>query len=207
MNFTIDTISEADYNKLKQHALDVMPPVKYHNKYHARTVETVVTTLLAESQHSFSNYNYTVLSLAALYHDTGHSTGNAENHEEKSCDIFLNEVSNLNSNIPDEFCDDICDCIMDTVFLEPCDTELGMYLADADVWSFGTDWKIFFKKTIDVRDEFAPDTSEENWFRFRAYVLSIHEYQTDIGKQKYAIKKRQNKERICEDYGPPIQEI
>jgi len=71
MNFTIDTISEADYNKLKQHALEIMPSVKYHNRDHAITVETVVTTLLAESQHSFSNYECTVLSLAALYHDTG----------------------------------------------------------------------------------------------------------------------------------------
>jgi len=136
----------------------------------------------------------------------GNSTGNAENHEEKSCDIFLNKVSNLNLNIPDEFCTDICDCIMDTVFfLEPCNTELGMYLADADVWSFGTDWEMFFKKTIDVRDEFAPDASEENWFRFRAHLLSVHEYRTDIGKQKYASQKQQNKERIREEYGPPIQ--
>ena len=206
MSFTIESVSESDYDKLRQRALEIMPPEKYHNKNHVETIENIVTTLLTESQFSFSNYGYTVLSLAALYHDTGYSTGNAENHEQESCTIFTNEVNNLKSDISSKFCTDVCDCIMDTVLLEPCDTELGAYLADADVWSFGANWKTFFKKTINVRDEFAPNVSEEEWFRSRAHVLSIHDYQTDIGKQKYAIHKKQNKEQICEEYGPPIQD-
>ena len=114
-------------------------------------------------------------------------------------------MNNLNSNISSELCTGVCDCIMDTIFLEPCDTELGMYLADADVWSFGTDWETFFKKAMDVRNEFAPDVPEGEWFRSRAYILSLHDYQTDIGKQKYATQKRQNKEKICVEYGQPIQ--
>jgi len=206
MNFTIESISESDYDKLKQHALEIMPSEKYHNKNHAEKIESVVTTLLTQSQFSFSNYQYTLLSLAALYHDTGYSTGNAENHEQESCDIFMNEVNALHSNIPSKLCTDVCDCIMDTVLLEPCNTELGEYLADADVWSFGANWGTFFKKATNVRDEFAPDVSEEEWFRSRAHVLSLHDYQTDIGKQKYAIQKKQNKEQICGEYGPPIQD-
>jgi len=205
MNFTIESIGESNYNKLRQRALEIMPSKKYHNKNHAETVENVVTTLLAESQFSFSNYEYTVLSLAALYHDTGYSAGNAEKHEQESCNIFINEVNNLHLDISSDVSTEVCDCIMDTVFLEPCNTELGSYLADADVWSFGANWEMFFEKSMDVRDEFAPNISEGEWFRNRAYVLSLHDYQTDVGNQKYAIQKRQNKEQICEEYGPPIQ--
>lgn len=179
-------------------ACNIMPECEYHNAEHAKRVSEEVNSLFEES--SISSTNSNELTVAAHFHDTGHATGPTEGHEQRSCDIAEEHLTN--AGYDQEFIEEVKTTIEGTVFLEEPSSESGKLLSDADVWNFGADWKTFIEKTLAVRREYAPDIDTNDWLWCRGRVLKSHTYYTDVGRQRYQKRKEENIDRIVSIYGP-----
>lgn len=205
MSFNISPISKETFDAFMNNALSVMPVrTQYHNSAHALEIVEKVQTLLEESQNEYTGYDFTVVTIAALYHDTGYSNGGVDGHEERSGELFSEQCTSLRESghdIPDNFEDDVYNAIQGTVFLQEPETEYGAFLSDADVWNFGAEWDIFYSATVDAKDEFAPEVPIDDWIAFRGFILQKHSYYTDSGIELYQDKKEENIAHIKEEYG------
>lgn len=179
-------------------ACDIMPDAEYHNATHAKRVSEEVNSLFEES--AISSTDSDVLTVAAYFHDTGHATGPTEGHEQRSCSIA--EECLTDAGYSQDFIEQVKTTIEGTVFLEEPSSESGRLLSDADVWSFSADWETFVEKTLAARREYAPNVDTNDWLWFRGRVLKNHTYYTDVGRQKYQKGKEENIDRIESIYGP-----
>ena len=172
----------------------------YHNFSHVESVASEVVTLS-----DFSHSEVLRLQVAGYYHDVGYCHGlerhdyceGGENHEQRSADIARERLEQF--NYPDSFITDVERIILDTEFLAAPETRLGAYLSDADVASFGADFKRFKQTRKRAVTEVFPDMDYGRMVELTVEMLESHEFHTEQAKEKYGEGKERNLEMFREE--------
>ena len=171
-------------------ALEGMPNREYHNRQHTEEVRKEVIRL--------SNFTFVEefkLQTAASFHDTGYIEGQ-ENHEKRSAHIAERVMSAFGYN--DRYIEDIKNIILSTEFLSKPQSDLGAFLADADVASFGKPFQEFWNDRMAVKQEMFEDVPMDEWEKMSIELLEKHEYHTKAAKDRYAKQKQENLRQLKE---------
>ncbi len=157
----------------KLHQLD--PALTYHCLNH--TFDVLEQCLrIAEAEGITNTSDLKNLRLAALYHDTGFLQ-TYKNHEQKGCEIFLNDT--LDMELSEEDKDMIQALIMSTKLPQEPKTLLQRIICDADLDYLGRN--DFFTIADNLRKEFLHFqvvANDEDWHNLQLKFLTTHSYHT-----------------------------
>jgi uncharacterized protein len=131
-----------------------------------------------------------LLKVAALYHDTGFLKTYIA-HEEKSCEIFMNDSAAY--NLTEEEKTVICKLIMSTQIPQCPVTMLEKIICDADLDYLGRD--DFFSVGNQLREEFLSYkivTNNDEWEYLQMKFLQDHQYHTRSSKSLRESAKQDN---------------
>jgi predicted metal-dependent HD superfamily phosphohydrolase len=124
------------------------------------------------------------LAIAAWFHDTGYTSGQAKDHETESIQIatgFLNAHSSS-----DDLKIKVISCINATRIPQSPMTPMERIICDADLFHLGTD--AFKEKSNLLREEFrefsGKEVSKKDWRKINIRFLEGHQYFTAYGKEK-----------------------
>lgn len=165
----------------------------YHNPEHT---SYVVKTALEIGRHEgCTEHELELLSIAALWHDTGYVKV-YRHHEEESCLIARQYLPEYGYSIAE--IDIICSIIMATKIPQTPKTKLEQILADADLEYLGT--PTFEIKSDSLFKELQsnnPILTKEKWDQMQISFLQKHHYFTRFCKEnKEPIKQIYLKELI-----------
>lgn len=116
----------------------------YHGWMHTKSVYDAVFYL--GRLENVDNEDFEKLKIAALYHDTGYTTGKAENHEYQSVAIALKELPSF--GIDDQRISHICRLIVSTVPKIGPAGLLEEIMHDADLEYLGRDYYMFVSELL-----------------------------------------------------------
>ncbi len=184
--------------------------IRFHTLQHTQEVVTACQVLA--DQHQLPLNDRFTLMLAAWFHDTGYTGGEAKGHEIVSVELatqFLTAHS-----IPEDIKSKIIGCINATRMPQSPDNLLEEIMCDADLFHLGTD--DFKEKNRLLRDEIrvfgGKDLSKADWRRINIRFLEGHNYFTKYGKEKLQPVKDQHlaelkkKDKNNEDMKPEKKE-
>lgn len=124
------------------------------------------------------------LFLAAWFHDTGYTGGNARDHESVSIKIAMDFLSQHNAG--EELKKQVTGCINATRMPQNPTTTIERILCDADLFHLGTN--DFTEKNRLLRDEFREfggiELSKKEWRKMNIEFLQAHNYFTTYGREK-----------------------
>ena len=155
--------------------------IKFHTLRHTQEVvaacEKLAETIQLPDDDRFA------LAIAAWFHDTGYTSGNAKDHETISIHLateFLNA-----HDASDDLKNKVIGCINATRIPQNPMTPLERIICDADLFHLGTD--AFKEKSNLLRDEFrefsGKDVSKKDWRKINIRFLESHNYFTAYGKE------------------------
>ena len=159
----------------------------YHNPGHTIYVGKEVQEISLHEQ--LTEKELKLLSVAALWHDTGYIK-TYQGHEEESCLIARKHLPDYGYSIAD--IDLICGMIMATKIPQLPGTKLEEILADADLEYLGT--PSFESKSISLFHELHsinPLLTEEKWNQMQISFLQKHHYFT-----RFCIENREPVKQI-----------
>lgn len=169
------------------------PRLTYHSVDHTIDVLNQVERIAHEEGITDSRQVY-LLKIAALYHDTGFLFTYAH-HEEKSCEIFLQEAE-LYSLTAAEI-QQVIDLIMVTKIPQAPKNLMEKIICDADLDYLGrTD---FFTIGDNLRKEFLEYgivASNEAWEQLQLKFLNQHHYHTEASIRQREPFKRQHLQQL-----------
>ncbi|MEO7524441.1 MAG: HD domain-containing protein [Ferruginibacter sp.] len=182
---------ESDFETIYKHVLvklrDLDPELTYHCIEH--TLDVVMHSARVAQDESINEKELYLLKVAALYHDTGFLY-TYNNHESKSCEIFLEDSKEFNFKEGDK--NIITDLIMATkVPQQPknllqkiiCDADLD-YLGRHDFDEIAERLKVEFLNYGIVADE-------AEWRHIQSKFLENHAYHTNSSQLiREPIKKK-----------------
>jgi predicted metal-dependent HD superfamily phosphohydrolase len=159
----------------------VDPKFRFHNLEHTQQVVAAAQEL--GGQHNLSDEDKLVLIVAAWFHDTGFSSGKAEEHEKESIRIateFLQEQE-VDPNIIQR----VSSAIQATRMPQSPLSTVEKLLCDADLYHLGgPDFK---KMNDNLRDEqeayLGRELSKKEWRQRNIEFLETHQYFTDYAQQ------------------------
>jgi len=165
----------------------------FHNLAHTLNVLEACRKITASATPgSVSPEDEFALELAALFHDTGYSGNDMNNHEQTSISIagqFLRD-----HDVPEEIIDKVTGCINATRMPQQPATFIEKVICDADLYHLGTD--DFTAKTKLLRNELAEAfdqrISKKEWRKRNIEFLENHRYFTEFGRQKLDPVKQAN---------------
>jgi predicted metal-dependent HD superfamily phosphohydrolase len=162
----------------------------FHNLDHTRKVVFACELLAAHYQ--LNDEDQTVLLLAAWFHDTGFSSGRAEDHEKESIRIattFLTE-----HNVDPHIIQRVVSCIEATHMPQSPVTLVEKILCDADLYHLGTD--DFKEKSQLLKKEqenyTGKEISKKEWRQRNIEFLENHKYFTDYCRERLEPKKQEH---------------
>ena len=160
----------------------------YHNANHAVDVYTAAGQIA--SAEGIGEYDTTLLLTAALFHDSGFITGQAD-HELNSCKIARQHLPAFGYSAAD--IDQICTIIMATKMPQTPQTRLGEIICDADLDYLGrNDFFILSKRLFSelvITDHLE---SELEWDKLQVAFLEKHHYFTKTAISLRAAAKQQH---------------
>jgi len=172
--------AQAQVTELLQNKLS--KSIRFHTLQH--TQEVVAACELLATSHQISEDDRFALLIAAWFHDTGYSTGEAKDHESASIQIatdFLNKHS-----VNEELKKRVIDCINTTRIPQNPTTTIERIIADADLFHLGTD--DFKEKSRLLKEELiesgGKDLSKKEWRNINIRFLENHKYFTAYGREK-----------------------
>jgi len=159
----------------------------YHN--HEHTLYVTEKTIEIGRQEGCSEKELELLSVAALWHDTGYTTI-YNNHEEESCLLARQYLPEFGYSARD--IDEVCGMIMATKIPQSPKTKLEKILADADLEYLGTSGfetkaDLLFKELQQINTSL----SEEKWRLMQILFLQNHRYFT-----RFCIENRESVKQI-----------
>jgi uncharacterized protein len=164
----------------------------YHNPEHT---SYVIKTALEIGRHEgCTEKELELLSIAALWHDTGYVKV-YRHHEEESCKMARENLPTYGYSIPE--IDIICDIIMATKIPQTPGSKLEQILADADLEYLGT--PSFEIKSDNLFREIQtrnPLLTKEKWDQMQILFLQKHHYFTRFCQE--------NRESVKQNY---LQEL
>ncbi|MEQ1675276.1 MAG: Pycsar system effector family protein [Chitinophagaceae bacterium] len=156
--------------------------IKFHTLLH--TQEVVAACEIIATHQQLANEDRNALLLAAWFHDTGYTAGDAKDHESVSIRLAM-EFLNARS-ASEELKAKVMGCINATRMPQTPDNELQKIICDADLFHLGTD--AFKEKNRLLREELIEfgghDLSKKDWRKINIRFLENHTYFTS-----YAIEK------------------
>jgi predicted metal-dependent HD superfamily phosphohydrolase len=161
----------------------------YHSVGHTIDVLTQVERIAKEEELNDDRDIY-LLKIAALYHDTGF-LHTYSHHEEKSCEIFLND-SRYFDLTPEEV-QKIVELIMVTKIPQNPQNLMEKIICDADLDYLGR--KDFPTIGDSLRREFLEFgivTSNEEWEKLQLKFLNQHQYHTNASLRQREPFKREH---------------
>jgi predicted metal-dependent HD superfamily phosphohydrolase len=161
----------------------------YHSFGH--TLEVVKNALKIGEKSGLSDEEMEILTLAALFHDSGY-TGEYGEHEEKGKEIardFLNSIE-----YPEEKTERVLGCIESTKMPQNPKNTVEMALCDADLAHLGSEE--FFEYSDLLRTEWknldVKNATDAEWLEMSVALLSAHKYFTPYARMKLAEQQNRN---------------
>ncbi|UJP64336.1 HD domain-containing protein [Mongoliitalea daihaiensis] len=164
----------------------------YHDLKHTKQV--IDNSIFLGKMEGCTDYELDVLSIAALYHDSGFLLG-SESHEMKGC--FLIKADLPSYGFSSHEIEQICGMIMATKTPQSPHNKLEQILADADLFYLGTDQ--YVNQSMLLKNElihFNPSLKDEEWKEIQVDFLETHVYHTDYGKTVLSPIKQKNLDKI-----------
>ncbi len=175
------------YQKAKKEALFIAGSIKlpYHGMQHPLRVERIAMEIAKKEKVGMQEME--LLSLAALFHDTGYGVVYKDNEPEgaRIAGSKMNEAGYSSKDI--ELVKDMI--VYGTRFPQHPRTRLQEILADADVSGFGT--SAFWKFREQVRKE-AKIREGLQWLLLNQKMLELHHFFTKTGKRMFAEGQKKN---------------
>lgn len=164
--------------------------IRFHTLQHTQEV-VAACDMLATNLHVSEDDRY-ALALAAWFHDTGYTGGEAKDHESLSVQL-ANEFLTIHS-VTDELKATITGLINATRMPQTPDTPLQQIICDADLFHLGT--AAFKEKNRLLREELVEfgnhSLSKKDWRRINIRFLENHTYFTSYAKAKLEPVKDQH---------------
>jgi predicted metal-dependent HD superfamily phosphohydrolase len=155
---------------------------KFHTLQH--TQEVVVACERMAEYYKLPDEDRFALSLAAWFHDTGYSNGQAKDHEEKSKEMVIAFLQQ--HQVSQTVIDKVNGLINATRMPQQPMNELEKIICDADLYHLGTD--DFYEKSRLLREEFNENgkmgLSKKDWRKINIEFLEKHHYFTSFAKQE-----------------------
>ncbi len=171
----------------KTHVTDLLTnklskSIRFHTLQH--TQEVVAAAEILADQHPLSDDDQLALYLAAWFHDTGYTSGNALDHEAVSIQLateFMDATS-----VSDEIKAKVIGCINSTRVPQNPTSTIERIISDADLFHLGTD--AFKEKNRLLREEYLEfsgrDIPKKEWRKTNIRFLEDHVYFTNYGREK-----------------------
>ncbi|RYY59918.1 MAG: HD domain-containing protein, partial [Chitinophagaceae bacterium] len=160
---------------------EVKPDFVFHSLEHTEQVVAAAQEL--SMQYPLSEDDRFVLLLAAWFHDTGFSSGKAEEHEKESIrhiTQFLQE-----QGVDDETIQRVSSCIQATRMPQSPLSMVEKIMCDADLYHLGG--PDFGKMSRQLRTEqeayLGKELSKKEWRQRNIEFLETHQYFTDYAQQ------------------------
>lgn len=174
----------------------VSESVKFHTLQH--TKEVVTASQRMADFYQLPPADYLALSVAAWFHDTGFSGGQAKDHESVSIQIATEFLQSQDAS--QDFIEKVTGCINATRMPQNPKSIIEMIICDADLSHLGSD--NFKEKSRLLRDELREfgeeDISKNEWRYNNIAFLEAHKYFTSYGqknlqpvKEKYLAKLKE----------------
>jgi HD superfamily phosphodiesterase len=177
---------------------EVNPLFVFHNLEH--TIQVVTAAEEIEGYYQLNNEDRFILFISAWFHDTGFSSGYAEEHEKES--IKLAQEFLAPRMAEQEIIIRIASCIRATHMPQDPQNLVEKIICDADLFHLGTN--MFNERSQLLRNElqayYNSDFAEEDWRQLNIEFLKSHKYFTGYCRQKLEpvkqewIEKLQNKQ-------------
>ena len=168
----------------------------YHN--HEHTLYVTEKAIEIGRHEACTEKELELLSLAALWHDTGYITI-YNNHEEESCLLARQYLPEYGYSATD--IDEVCNMIMATKMPQSPKTKLEEILADADLEYLGT--SLFETKADRLFKELKlinTSLTEEKWRSMQILFLQNHLYFTGFCKENRENVKQMNLSKLANQY-------
>lgn len=156
--------------------------IRFHTLQHTQEV-VAACDMLGTTLHVSEDDRY-ALALAAWFHDTGYTGGEAKDHESLSIQL-AGEFMNAHA-ANEELKAKVTGLINATRMPQTPDNPLQQIICDADLFHLGTD--AFKEKNRLLRDELVEfghhDLSKKDWRKINIRFLENHTYFTSYAKEK-----------------------
>ncbi|MDQ3844337.1 MAG: DUF5706 domain-containing protein [Bacteroidota bacterium] len=167
----------------------VDPKFVFHNLQHTRQVVAAASEMAA--YYNLKDDDHFISLLAAWFHDTGFSTGQAEEHERESIRLATDFLEHR--NISPEIIQRVSSCIQATRMPQSPLSIVEKILCDADLYHLGTDDFKRMNENLKAEQEtyFKTEFSKKEWRQRNIEFLETHQYFTDYCQQKLEPKKQE----------------
>lgn len=170
--------------------------ITFHNLDHTQGV-----VLAAEEMGQYYQLNaedHAALILAAWFHDTGYSSGDANGHEEVSIALATNFLKDQHAD--EVLIQKVRSAIESTKMPQNPHNLIEQILCDADLYHLGTDE--FKQKSKLLREELTvfskKEISKKQWRKININFLENHQYYTDYARRKLLAGKEKNIQELKE---------
>ncbi|HEV7782181.1 MAG TPA: Pycsar system effector family protein [Chitinophagaceae bacterium] len=184
--------AEAFVTDLLTHKLS--ESIRFHTLQH--TQEVVAACQVLADFHQLPVSDRLPLMLAAWFHDTGYTGGEAKDHETVSIEL-ANSFFTAHT-VPEDIKNKAIGCINATRMPQSPDTLLQKIICDADLFHLGTN--DFKEKNRLLREEIqlfgGKELSKEDWRKINIRFLDGHKYFTKYGKDKLEPVKDEHLARL-----------
>ena len=164
--------------------------IRFHTLQH--TQEVVTAAEILADQHQISEDDRFALYLAAWFHDTGYTAGQAKDHETVSIEL-VTEFMTAHS-VSEEHKNKVIGCINATRLPQSPNSTIERIIADADLFHLGTD--DFKEKNRLLREELiefgGKEVSKKDWRKINIRFLEGHTYFTNYAREKLQPIKTQH---------------
>ncbi len=177
------------FKQLAQSRLSLLSPnLTYHSIDH--TMDVLKQCVRIAGFEQVTGHQLDLLKIAALYHDTGFLfayTG----HEEKSCDIFLEDIKGLDINSKDV--KTILGIIMSTKVPQKPKTLPQRIICDADLDYLGRrDFPLITERLKHEFLKYSIVQDEKEWKKVQRDFLKKHRYHTPSSRERREPVKQRN---------------
>jgi len=168
--------------------------IRFHNLQHTEGVASACEEIA--NYYQLADEDRLTVCIAAWFHDTGFSNGQAHGHEDISIQLA---TTFLQDNKADPaFIQKVISCIEATKMPQSPKNLLEQILCDADLSHLGTDE--FTAKNKLLREELIgfskQDISKKQWRKMNISFLENHKYFTDYGRRKLQPVKEKNLDEL-----------
>ena len=164
--------------------------IRFHNLEHTQAV--VLASEEMAQYYQLQDEDHAALAIAAWFHDTGYSSGDANDHEAVSVGLATNFLKEHQAD--EAFIQKVRSAIEATRMPQAPRNLIEQILCDADLYHLGTDE--FKTKSKLLREEltgfFKKDVSQKQWRKININFLENHKYFTDYARRKLQPVKDKN---------------
>lgn len=168
----------------------VKPEFVFHNLDHTEDVAEACSRMADHYQ--LKEDDRFILMLAAWFHDTGYSLGNAAGHEDESVRIATEFLSA--HNVDETTIQKVSSCIRATKMPQSPVSQIEKILCDADLFHLATEDFKARNQLLKQEQEsvLGHKIEKKDWKKNNIQFLQNHKYFTDYGQQVLEPKKLEN---------------